>query len=336
MSAERPDDARVTCANCGARLQGPFCHACGQKDLGTRVELRELVAEVVSETFEIEGRLPRTLFSVLWRPGHYLGEYLAGRRRSYASPLRFYLLMLFISALTIGLVGEGLSSKTSMQVGEIEVTSEGIHAEFGIFGPLPDLHPARPRLEGCFPDLDVLPWLPECEQRFGEPLLYTLERDRTLECPIYEDSFDGRVARALQNLTDELGPLGAIATLHQGVLQQVPLVLSLLVALQALVLKGLWFRHHTSTHVLVALVLHTLWLVGLTVTVLAPYIWLGLLVLVWHQLHVVLGLRRAYGSGWLRTAFAYVVVSGVWGMTAVLGLVLAYGLALWTLSQPFA
>jgi hypothetical protein len=81
-----------TCANCGARLEGRFCHHCGQKVMATRLSVGELGEEALDQLLSLDGKVLRTLQLLLFRPGMLTTEFLAGRRVQYVSPLRLYLL----------------------------------------------------------------------------------------------------------------------------------------------------------------------------------------------------------------------------------------------------
>lgn len=100
---EEPVPPRPACLNCGARLRGPFCHACGQEDRDPAPPLRDLFADLLAAAFNWDSRLLVSLRDLLRRPGRATVEYNAGRRVSRASPLRLYMAVsvLFIGAATI-------------------------------------------------------------------------------------------------------------------------------------------------------------------------------------------------------------------------------------------
>ena len=52
-----------------------------------------LVADVLKETFDLDGRASRTVQALLLQPGFLTNEFLAGRRKSYTPPLRLYLVV---------------------------------------------------------------------------------------------------------------------------------------------------------------------------------------------------------------------------------------------------
>jgi len=79
------------CLNCGALLTGPFCAACGQRDVPSYPSLRELIIDAFSELSGWDGRLASTVRALVRHPGLLTREFLEGRRARYISPLRFYL-----------------------------------------------------------------------------------------------------------------------------------------------------------------------------------------------------------------------------------------------------
>src|SRR5574343_308885 len=92
------------CRNCGAEVSGLFCAQCGQE---TRVELptlREFIGEATGRLLAVDGRLWRTLFLLVFRPGQLTVEYLNGRRKHYVRPARlfFALSLLMFAALKFG------------------------------------------------------------------------------------------------------------------------------------------------------------------------------------------------------------------------------------------
>jgi hypothetical protein len=81
----------TVCLNCGSPLRGPFCAACGQRDVPPYPSVRELAIDAISEFSGWDGRLSQTLRMLIRRPGVLTREFLEGRRARYISPLRVYL-----------------------------------------------------------------------------------------------------------------------------------------------------------------------------------------------------------------------------------------------------
>lgn len=101
--------AMQACANCGQVRGDRFCPRCGQNDRDYARSLWRLVADLIKETFEVDGRLPRTLRAMFLRPGQLAVEFSRNRRASYVSPIRLYLfasiLFFFVLAVTAAVPG---------------------------------------------------------------------------------------------------------------------------------------------------------------------------------------------------------------------------------------
>jgi hypothetical protein len=81
----------ANCSNCNTQLSGPFCPECGQKNVDLGRPFLELLAEVVREAFDVDGRAWRTIKTLFASPGLLTAEFLAGKRKKYTTPLRLYL-----------------------------------------------------------------------------------------------------------------------------------------------------------------------------------------------------------------------------------------------------
>jgi hypothetical protein len=90
MMAVPPDlDA---CLNCGAKLQGAFCAACGQRSIPPNPTVAELAGDAWREMTGYDGRIAATARGLV-RPGFLTREYMEGRRFHYLPPLRLYLMV---------------------------------------------------------------------------------------------------------------------------------------------------------------------------------------------------------------------------------------------------
>lgn len=79
------------CQNDGTTLVGDYCHTCGQSAEEPRRAVIGLVQDVFVDTLAIDGKLARTIFLLLTRPGRLARRYLDGKRVSYSPPFRLYL-----------------------------------------------------------------------------------------------------------------------------------------------------------------------------------------------------------------------------------------------------
>lgn len=88
---QKTDTEVSNCANCGAPRPAAFCAQCGQNDDDYRRSLTGLIRSFLSETFDLDGRLTRTIKHLFAQPGFLAQEFSLNRRASYVSPFRLYL-----------------------------------------------------------------------------------------------------------------------------------------------------------------------------------------------------------------------------------------------------
>ncbi|MEO8485934.1 MAG: DUF3667 domain-containing protein [Betaproteobacteria bacterium] len=86
----------TACRNCGADAPGSFCPACGQETSLRLPNARQFMGEATGRYVAFDGRMWRTLFPLLFRPGFLTREYLAGRRRRYVRPGRLVLVLAIV------------------------------------------------------------------------------------------------------------------------------------------------------------------------------------------------------------------------------------------------
>jgi hypothetical protein len=159
--ADTPAPERSPCVNCGAGLLGRFCHACGEKQLGPRDRsLLHYFGGLIEAVLNLEGKLLKTVLTLVRRPGQLTADYWQGRRVPYMKPLPLFLLanvLYFLLASWTGLTAVPFSFivRKPMNVALIEYkldVAEGDRAEFRRIaasyardprGVLPATEPAR-------------------------------------------------------------------------------------------------------------------------------------------------------------------------------------------------
>ena len=67
------------CLNCGAELQGKYCHKCGQEALDKKPSVGGFVMEYLNNAFIWDSQFFKTFWTLISRPGRLTNEFLAGR-----------------------------------------------------------------------------------------------------------------------------------------------------------------------------------------------------------------------------------------------------------------
>lgn len=102
------------CLNCGNRLEGPYCSACGQKAHIHR-SVRAFFQDFIAGIMNFEGKFWRTLPMLVWHPGEMTRRYIAGERARFISPIALYLFTVFLMFAVLNLNGTFDPGKGSFQ-----------------------------------------------------------------------------------------------------------------------------------------------------------------------------------------------------------------------------
>jgi hypothetical protein len=106
--APEPD----ACPNCGSAGLRRYCPECGQGAPGPAdYSLRTYAAELAGQVTNTDGKIARTLWALVARPGLMTADHLEGRRARYLRPLQLFLLvnvLLFIAAPQVPLFSYSL------------------------------------------------------------------------------------------------------------------------------------------------------------------------------------------------------------------------------------
>lgn len=76
--------------NCGATVQGRYCHVCGQENTEPKETFWHMVTHFFYDITHFDGSFFVTLKDLLFKPGFLSREYMLGRRRKYLHPVRMY------------------------------------------------------------------------------------------------------------------------------------------------------------------------------------------------------------------------------------------------------
>lgn len=89
------------CRNCGTQVDERYCPQCGQLAASFHRPVISLVAETISDSLALDGRIARTLPRLLFRPGSLSRDYSEGKRSRYVPPFRLFLLSSLLFYLVV-------------------------------------------------------------------------------------------------------------------------------------------------------------------------------------------------------------------------------------------
>ncbi len=88
----RPDQPQTHCLNCGAEVNGAYCHQCGQhvRDNLDR-SLGRLLGEFLGNIFFLDNRFFVSMWYLIRFPARMTVEFLDGKRKKFISPVTLFL-----------------------------------------------------------------------------------------------------------------------------------------------------------------------------------------------------------------------------------------------------
>lgn len=114
------------CRNCGVMVKHRYCPNCGQLAASFHRPVFSLVAETVSDSLALDGRIARTLPKLLFKPGQLSRDYSAGKRARYVPPFRLFLLssLIFYFVAFAFINTNGVNALSQINTGEGAELSE--------------------------------------------------------------------------------------------------------------------------------------------------------------------------------------------------------------------
>lgn len=329
-----PMSDNENCPNCDAPLTGRFCNVCGQLNTSFHRPVIFLIGDIIADTFDLDGRLFRTIPTLMLTPGRLTRSYLDGRRARYMPPFRLFL----VSSLIFFLLSFTLFERQG-GFKEVILTPPDAVAEEPI-----DLDDPPPGFEEWLEGMENVPvefdeeQLAEIEKRWREGsrnnsggILQTLFRsldfdkmllpgnriDRNKLYEQYSDDGGSTVADVAEPKMDEdIGYfiVEKIADAYenqklyiQGVKEWAPRVGVLLLPIFAFGMMLLYFWHRSLyiyDHLIVSLHYQSFFYLFLVTCTLLSYIiegWAFLLFFVWTSFYLYKMQRVVYGTGRILT-----------------------------------
>ena len=311
------------CRNCGVRAAGAYCAACGQE---TRVALptsRQFMREATGRVIAWDGRLWRTLYALVFRPGFLTQAYLAGRRRHYVRPARLFLAMSLILFAVIRFEVRTADTSSLFIVDDIDRATRPGGMPAARAGDAPDASAGGSVAKR---DRAPPPFTPSVKIDVDDDLNFIVGGS---------DNFVGRELRERFNRFNKLSPEQKSDRLLDGALRYGSYVLFVLLPVFAALLKLAYVgraRRYPgrprlyAEHLVYAAHLHTFVFLLLVAILLVPWQAVRLALGAALVVYVARSLKNVYGgAGWGRLARALFVALGYLAAVgfAIAGLVLA-------------
>lgn len=348
---------RETCSNCGSPMAGEYCSVCGQSRRHFLRFFPAVVGDFIAETFEIDGRLSRTLRTLLLQPGKLTNEYIAGRRVHYSPPVRFYL---FTSLLAFLLISFEVNKSLDVAISN----DSGINFTVGNEGEQP-AQAGNSRESDLSADESAMPEQ-QSEQQPDEQLTRQTQRQSEQSGAATTDAEDddflhfngtawhpqdnplvigflpatanallnARIARIKQNIPRIREQPGILV---DQFLRYLPQTMLVLLPVFALILKLFYpfARRYYTEHVIFSIHMHSFTLLMVIIimlldelTELNPLGWLdvgldafSVIALLWVPAYGMLAQKRVYRQGWIMTGIKYTLVYGLYFTVQMLAMV---------------
>ena len=308
------------CRNCGQRLNpwDKFCSQCGQDTLDHAPSFWEFLHEWSLHYVAAEGKLWKSLWALIAKPGFLTAEYLAGRKQRYVLPLRLLLTFGLLFFLSLKLFPAAIDDQLVMQESAQSAQEAASAVEEGIGeAGLPPA--AASAIRGV-----VVPALQQkAASKPQAPVVMDPEEREQL--PVWMRGPLERVEkRFAQNREAAWGHFKStlLALAPYAVLMSLPLFAGLL----KLLFPGTVY----GAHFLFAMHLHAAWYLMLMLGVaFHSHGWVTFALWIWSNLYPLLALKRVNGSRWpstllrgaLLAALHWVVIVLLISTLAVIGLV---------------
>lgn len=97
---------QTQCLNCGHLLSDDenYCPECGQQNTAYGESVKQLMLDFFHNHLNFDTRIGHSIKPFLLRPGKLTVEYMAGRRKHYVHPIRFYIWMTLIMITVLEMV----------------------------------------------------------------------------------------------------------------------------------------------------------------------------------------------------------------------------------------
>lgn len=288
--------APAICPNCSAATAGNFCQHCSQETTLHPPSTREFLHEFIGHYVALEGKLWKSLWLLMCKPGRLTMAYIQGHRVRHVQPLRIYLTFSLIFFAFIKLSGvHFLESEEAPAPARVAVGQAAAPAKVDA--------PLRIRSEGEDITDHVGVAADKLHHGWGDRV------NKFLSLPKQE------MGRQLKAKFFSVGPYALFA----------------LMPVFALLLKLLYVGtgRKFGAHLLFALHANAFAFAMLALQIVIPSGWgfLHVVLLAWMVVYLPLAMRHVYGGGWFVTLLRWAVLMLLHLLCIVLAIVATLGSA---------
>lgn len=334
------------CLNCGAELQGMYCHVCGQQATSKTPTVGAFVLEYLNNAFIWDPKFFQTVWTLIRRPGHLTNEYLSGKFVSQEHPLKLNMFLLFVIITLFALfagtekvndsvqtltnnasVRSGLQMRFLMKNGYAEKMKDGSRDTVKFLAPL-FLAESYPEIISCIETIEdtqgegLDKWVAAIPQVFIEDEIVVLDDsgyyqfNPELEVGVKEMELFNSVWEEMVSLINQYFPMLALFTapflsMSLSFVQRksrLPRIHHFIFAL-----------HYTA---LLEVLMICIYLLHLTVS--PPMEWLQYIMIIVSCLYLTVAFRQVYGTGnWKKAILKALFTSLVY---FIIGLVIFIGI----------
>lgn len=327
------------CENCGAKLEGPYCHRCGQHDFEFHRSFRHVALEALESFFHFEGKFFRNIVTLMFWPGRLTAEFNAGKRAAQMPPFRLYV---FVSLVFFFLIFLGGASESAVVQLDDTTATPGADAEQrqklgAAIASVAERAKSDPALKAKLAELeDEFEALPQP----GKAEVITQPGQNGIRL---EGGENDAFLRWLETTVNHLTDPGYRAKLADTFVHNIPRLLLVCLPLFALYTRVL-FRGSGQVylqHLVLALHFHAfvyLWilfrdgwefLAGLVSPTLAGFVWTACML--WALVYPLLMLRELFHNSWRRTSWKALVLTLAYLATLAAGFLVVFFAVLATL-----
>lgn len=90
----------ATCLNCDTKLQGSYCHSCGQKSSTHRITFAKFIEhDLIHGIFHLDKGILHTLKSLLFGPGYTAKNFIKGKRVMHYNIFALFIIIIALKTL---------------------------------------------------------------------------------------------------------------------------------------------------------------------------------------------------------------------------------------------